>query len=171
MTSLYPCNPHYTSRSPEGESLEVTGLKMLLTPLTNTWTRDCRAPALYQNAVIILPVCPSVRLSAGSLSYASPYQAKVPRQKLQGRESLPKSKGQRKKKARSKSLLGHLSALTGYSLLEKETYHEGVFTWVFYRRLHQLAIPKNSGTGGGGEAWRKHHKSKAQEGAHPNPEQ
>lgn len=128
MTGLYPCNPHYTSRSPEGESLEVTGLKMLLTPLTNTWTRDCRAPALYQNAVIILPVCLSVRLSAGSLSYASPYQAKVPRQKLQGRESLPKSKGQRKKKARSKSLLGHLSALTGYSLLEKETYHEGVFT-------------------------------------------
>lgn len=63
MTSLYPCNPHYTSRSPEGESLEVTGLKMLLTPLTNTWTRDCRAPALYQNAVIILPVCLSVRLS------------------------------------------------------------------------------------------------------------
>lgn len=34
MTSLYPCNPHYTSRIPEGESLEAIGLKMLLTSLT-----------------------------------------------------------------------------------------------------------------------------------------
>lgn len=79
MTSLYPCNPHSTSRSPESESLEATSLKMLLTPLTNTQTRDGRAQILYQSADIILSVCLPACLQAAFPNH-SPYQAKVSQQ-------------------------------------------------------------------------------------------
>lgn len=78
MTSLYPCNPHYTSRFPEGESLEATGLKMLLTSLTVK--PDTAEPKLCTK--MHLSSCQSICLSAGSPSYASPYQAKLSQQEL-----------------------------------------------------------------------------------------
>lgn len=156
MSNLWPvfipCNPHYTSRSPEGESLEATGLKMLLTPLTNTSTTDCKVQALYQNTVIILSVCPP----ASSLSYSSPYQGKVYLQKLQGRGSLPKSEGQRRRKAHSKSLLVQGLVLVtavlwqGIPCWKRRHIIKDVLLAVVYRRLHQLTMSKNCGTVAGG---------------------
>lgn len=81
MTSLYLCNPHNTSRSPGSESVEASGLKMLLTPLTDTQTRDCRAQILYQSAAIILSVCLSACLQA-AFPNASPYLAEVSWQEM-----------------------------------------------------------------------------------------
>lgn len=97
MTGLYPCNPHYTSRSPEGESLEVTGLKMLLTPLTNTWTRDCRVSTQLCTKMqlsfclsVCLSVCPQAAfltlLHIRQKSLGRSYKVENPYQSQKGRE-------------------------------------------------------------------------------------
>lgn len=98
MTRLYPCNPHYTSRSPGSDQLENaadSSYKYLNQRLqSSTSVTKCS----YHS------VCLSVCLQAIFLMLPL-IKAKVSWQKLQGRKSFLNSEKQRSKKAHSKPLL------------------------------------------------------------------